>query len=151
MSYKEKQKKVREYIPTKTELSNETILTINNKVDGIKFDILHYEVFPFTVGEKDALNQYLKGVLIQLCDDNIIRHETCDERDTYHMNKMKKVDYYYITGKGIKLCDTKLFKNRPYSYFKAISFFERIFTKYLPIGISLTALIISYLGFMHKK
>jgi len=144
MNYKKRQQIARERLPTKIELLNETVISIKSAIDGIDHKILFGNVFPWNFG--DELEPLLKTVIIQLCDDGLIRKEIVEDK----LYGLKHTNRYHITGSGIKLCHVPFFKSKPYSYYKAKSLFQTVFTKYLPIIISTTALIISYLNYSRK-
>jgi hypothetical protein len=117
-----------------------TFISANNTTKS--FEAISSHVFNEWKGQN--LDQYLIGILLQLVDDGYVQ-------ETILGDFMLQVRQYTITGKGKKFCNAPkiIYKNAPYAYDNFIRGFEKIFTKFLPIIISLISLLISILAYLH--
>ena len=122
---------------TENELFNKVILILDQQHRAIEYNDLYQQLFPNADGK--ILHNTFRRIIIQLTDENILLTE--------EGNRCR------LTGKGIKLCKIHLkpLRKYPYSVFRIYNIIDSIFTKYLPIIISIIALIISFLAYSHRK
>ncbi|MFL5742368.1 MAG: hypothetical protein ACJ75B_19250, partial [Flavisolibacter sp.] len=102
--------------------------------------------YVFNDWKSPELDAYLKGILLELLSDGYIEEKSIG-------NDPFKKKIYSITGKGRKFCNKpwSWLKNSPYLFDKISKGAERLFTKYLPIILSIISLIISLLAYLKTK
>ncbi|MBN9485158.1 MAG: hypothetical protein BGO70_10765 [Bacteroidetes bacterium 43-93] len=121
-----------------SELLGRVLFIIYSEI-SIAYDELFTKTFEHSTGQQ--LAKELSRVLIQLKDDELITKTT----KVTVIGHDPGYEYYTITGKGIKACKlARRFRaNNYYSIGKRLVIAETIITSYLPVIISIIALIIS--------
>jgi hypothetical protein len=128
------------------EVTDKTLLCIYEN-NTVFYDDLFSLVFENATGK--PLEILFDRALIQLTDKEFITKSVIP----HAMGMSEGHIYFTVTAKGISACNPPwgVYKQKPYTYGRWVLFAEMLFTKYLPIFISLAALIISYWVYKLKQ